>query len=238
MVFLLIVAVCVGLFLWSRRWRNDSADVNASESDSFLSEIAASKLKRDSSQAASAEALEDKLRKKYSGDLSIKERLIQFAKKQELDKALIELWNEVKYYPSRPSSVSNLLSVTDVKGSKSGSELSDDGERQVIEFGLDGRRYKIACTTKRKTDMMGESHYTAEIFLTEDDFEVFGVACAIEEGKWVDRMKSFAIRKFIKSGGWAEMLLRAGEMIKARQDEFRIKMKYHDAEKIKENFQE
>ena len=114
--------------------------------DPFLQQVASEKVRTDAAVAAARQQYELELEKRYSDDVKLKGRLTELARANGLDKALIVLWEEIRYYPAWSKrddwDKSNTLHLTDIRGS------SEDGpgrdrDTESVEFTHGTQRFRV-----------------------------------------------------------------------------------------------
>ena len=174
---------------------------------------------------------ESELETRFADDVKLKERLSQFAREHELDKALTSLWSEIRHYPAWSSRDDlgkwNKLNLTGIAGSK-------DGDVESVEFAHGDQRFKIA--EKQWYGMEGGSY--SDISLFEDSEEVFSVSCTIHGEYDTDVYRCNSVSAFKKRGNWARVLLEYYAYIQIERNKLSAKLKYFRADEIKSRFEE
>jgi hypothetical protein len=219
-----IAAVLVVLFVYfisTRAMRGSKASSDLS--DPFLDEISRTKHKVDQQVKTATEAHEYELDARFSKDLELKRQLSEFAKKQELDQALIALWEEIEHYPS----ASNRLGVTEVDRSK-------EEKRKTVVFSYSGHRYAISCT--ERDNFHGD--FYADFNLLEDGMEVFAILCSQHFSEYGTSYKFLDVKAFKKRGEWAKTLIHLRGLIQAEAKKRSAGHRYYGAEEIKKRFEE
>lgn len=129
---LLVIALCV--VYWYVRRAKSQPDVTESislssaqtrpEINQFLQQLVSDKAHIDEAAITAVQQHEQELEQRFIDDVKyvkLKEQLSQFARMNELDKGLIALWKEIKYYPTRSSQDDfdnwNKLNLTGIGGS-------------------------------------------------------------------------------------------------------------------------
>ena len=111
---LLVIALCV--VYWYVRRAKSQPDVTESislssaqtrpEINQFLQKLVSDKAHIDETAITAVQQHEQELEQRFIDDakyVKLKEQLSQFTRMNDLDKALIALWKEIKYYPTRSS---------------------------------------------------------------------------------------------------------------------------------------
>ena len=163
--------------------------------------------------------------------MKLKERLSQFARAHELDKALVALWEETKHYPAWSSRGDfdkwNKLHLTDIGG-------SSEKDTQSVEFTHGAQHYK---TTERTwSGLDGESY--ADLSFFEEGNEVFAIGCSLEHGEYGTSYRCLNISALKKRGNWAQVLLEYYGHIKIERNKSSANFKYFRADEIKSRFEE
>jgi len=68
--------------------------------DNLLEQVASKKTRTDAAIAAVSQQHEHELETRFADDVKLREQLSQFARANELDTALIALWEEIEHYPA------------------------------------------------------------------------------------------------------------------------------------------
>ena len=113
-----VIAVCVA-YWYARRAKSDSSsplkpdvtqpvspspEQTQPEIDPFLQQVVSDKAHIDEAIITAVQQHELELEQQFAGDVKhvkLKEQLSQFARMNELDEALIALWEEIECYPTR-----------------------------------------------------------------------------------------------------------------------------------------
>lgn len=133
-------------------------------------------------------------------------RLSEFAKKQELDQALMALWEEIKHYPARAKQKDgnrawNRLGVEKVGG-------SEDGQKTTVAFSYAAHQYAISSTVRdQKFFFPGDEELVTDFDLLEDGKEVFAISCSKEFDELETSNKCLSVNAFKRHGEWAKMLI-------------------------------
>ena len=204
---------------------------DSEEVEPFLHAVALEKERTDSAINVAQQQYERELETRFADDVKVKERLSKFARDNELDRALTDLWQEVRHYPAWSSrddfEKCNKLHLTGISGSK-------NGEIDFVEFAHGEQRFKV--TEKRWYGMEGESY--SDISFFEDSKEVFAVNCSIHDEYDVDVYRCHGVSAFKKRGNWARVLLEYYAQIQIERNQSSAKFKYFRAEEIKSRFEE
>jgi hypothetical protein len=133
-------------------------------------------------------------------------RLSEFAKKQELDQALMALWEEIKHYPARAKQKDgnrawNRLGVEKVGG-------SEEGQKITVAFSYAAHQYAISSTVRDpKFFFPGDEELVTDFDLLEDGKEVFAISCSKEFDEQEASNKCLSVNAFKRHGEWAKMLI-------------------------------
>ena len=197
--------------------------------DPFLRDVVAARQWADSEVEKAVHTHEETLDDQYSDDIKLKEQLAAFATEQKLDEALVDLWEELKYYPG-PDTQSGFdaerLKVTNVKGSRV-------NDRESIVFSYQAHRYVL---TSSQWGDVGDAY--RDFALHEDGNEVFGINCSLDKNSSPPRYSAYDIRAFKKRGHWARMLLDLHRHIRIKRDTRATDSRFHGADKIRDQFQQ
>jgi hypothetical protein len=108
--------------------------------DNLLQQVASEKTRTDAAIAAVSQQHEHELETRFADDVKLREQLSQFARANELDTALIVLWEEIEHYPAWSSREDfdkwNKLHLTDIAS-------SSEKDTKSVEFMYDGQRFKV-----------------------------------------------------------------------------------------------
>lgn len=198
--------------------------------EEFLEAIVSAKARADVEVESARRQHEADLRNRFEDDVRFKERLTKFAQENDLDDALVALWEEVHNYAAcaaaRKDQEWNRLRITDPVDS------STDRLRQV-QFTYDGHRF---CVTRK--DWSGEDGDSyADFALLEDGEEMFAISCSENIDEYLSTYTSNSVSAFKKKGSWGTTLLRFYAEIRKGRDK-RGNFRYFGAENIKNRFQE
>ena len=199
--------------------------------DPFLNAVAAKKARSDAVVAAATQEYKHELDGRFSEDLALKERLSKFARANELDKALIALWEEIRHYPAWSSREDfakwNKLQLTGVSG-----ETNNDF--RSVEFTHGSQTFKLS--ERSWSGMEAESY--ADFSLLENSDEVFAISCSSEYGNYGTDYNCLSISAFKKHGAWANVLLELHALIQIERNKTSAGFGYFRAEEIKSRFKE
>ena len=174
---------------------------------------------------------ERELEQRFAEDVKLKERLSQFARAHELDKALIAFWEEIQHYPAWSSRDDfekwNRLKLTGLGG-------SSEGDVKSVKFTRGVQRFKM--TERIWSGMEGESY--ADFAFFEDDDEVFAIGCSMDYGEYANSYRCFNISAFKKRGNWPAVLLEYYGQIQIEKNKSSADFKYFRADEIKSRFEE
>ncbi|MCK5435050.1 MAG: hypothetical protein KAI88_00320, partial [Nitrosomonadaceae bacterium] len=183
---LLVIALCV--VYWYVRRAKSQPDVTESislssaqtrpEINQFLQQLVSDKAHIDEAAITEVRQHEQELEQRFIDDakyVKLKEQLSQFTRMNELDKALIALWKEIKYYPTRSTSQDdfdnwNKLNLTGIGG-------SSEKDINSVEFIRGAQRFKVR---ERTRDEIG--NLNADLSFFEDGDEVFAINCLVDSG--------------------------------------------------------
>lgn len=201
------------------------------ETDPFLRAVTLEKERIDSAIVDAQNKHERELEISFSDDVKLKERLSNFAQEQQLDSALHDLWEEIRHYPSWPSSDDvnkwNKLHLARISVSK-------DGDNESVEFSHGGQRFKI---TERRWHGTKGARYS-DVSLFEDSEEVFAISRSIHDEYQGDAYSCDAISAFKKHGNWPQVLLGCYAKIQIERNKLANRLRYLGAEEIKSRFEE
>lgn len=244
-LYLLVLAACAAYWWYSRRARADkpaspqpplptpspTREQVKSELTPFLQEILVERTRTEEAIKAATLQHTRELEERFDSDLKTKERLSQFARENELDKALIALWDEIKYYPAWSSGDDfgkwNKLHLASICGS---SEQDTDS----VEFQHEGQIFKVSARTW--SGMEGQPY--ADLNFFEAGEEVFSVRCTVDYGEYETCYRCFDVSTFKKRGKWAKVLLELYCRIEIPRNKALVESKYFRADEIRSRFEE
>jgi len=199
--------------------------------DPFLQQIASKKARTDAAVSAALQQHEQELEERFADDVRLKGRLTQFARANELDKALVALWEEIEHYPAWSNRDDfdkwNKLHLSGISGSK-------EKDTESIEFVQGTQRFKL--TQRTWSGMEGESY--ADFSFFEDGDEVFAIECSVDYDEYGTSYRCFNVSAFKKRGNWAKVLLEYYGQIQIAKNKSSAEFKYFRADEIKSRFEE
>lgn len=202
------------------------------ETDPYLQKVASDKADIDMAVITAVQQYEDELEQRFANDaqqVKLMEHLSQFARVNELDEALITLWEEIKNYPEWSSQEDldkwNKLNLTGING-------TNEKDISSVEFMRGTQQFRIS-----RRIQSGVEEAIVGLSLFEDDNEVFAIDCLItssdEEAKHICQR----INTFKKRGNWARALLEYYGQIKIEKENSLNDVKYFCAAEIKSHFE-
>lgn len=201
------------------------------EIDPFLQQVASEKIRTDAAITVALQQHERELETRFADDVKLKERLSQFARVNELDKALIALWEEIEHYPAWSSRDDfdkwNKLHLTDIVG-------SSEKDTKSVEFMHGAQRFKVM---ERTWSGMEDDSY-ADFSFFEDGEEVFAIGCSVDYGEYGTSYRCHGISAFKKRGNWAKVLFECYGRIQIERNKSSSELKYFRADEIKSRFEE
>jgi len=201
------------------------------DSDPFLDALQAERLAAELGARDEASAHKKRIEAQVSDDEKLKARLAKFAKDNQLDTALAQLWDEMRNYPAWAKRDDwqqwNKLGIEN----PSEDELQDFRNR-AIHFSYRGTRY---CIHTRQWYGMDTAYM--DFVLMESDEEVFAICCEVvdDDMTWY---RPVDVKAFKKRGNWASMLVQlfAKKNLESEKDSANIRAKM--ASDIKQRFAE
>jgi hypothetical protein len=232
-LFILLICMLCGVYWYVRNHKksNNLLPLRAVE-DPYLEEVASFKAKIDKSVTTAVRQHEQELEQRYENDaahLHRKERLSQFARIADLDKALIVIWEEIEHYPiwlkRDDSDKWNKLSLEGINS-------SNKEDLYSVEFLYDSQQLKITEKTQSKT---GELNSILSLF--ENDIEVFAIECSINA---IDEKTNHICQQicaFKERGNWPKVLLKLYGQIRIEEGKSADEVKYFRANECKSSFE-
>lgn len=207
--------------------------------DPFIAELQSVKKNAAAELTQTVGNLKAELAQKFQEDIALKAKLTSFAKANELDKAVIAVWDEIKYYPSRNSKgdTENRLNMKELVEVKSEEKKPKIQQRQ-IQFTYGNEKYNLRTTEEDHQGFAGDDYTTCLFELFENEKLVFGVDCRVSIGEWVTSMSAKDFTCVIKAGNWAKMLVEAHYKLQTETAKYQEKNRFYGADKIKGNFEE
>lgn len=231
LLVLLISMLCVAYWYASNRIKHNNMPLRIG-GDPYLQEVISYKEKIDKTVVITVQQHEQELEQRYQSDaknLRLKERLSQFARATDLDKALIVIWEEIEHYPlwlkRDDSDKWNKLNLEGIIGSNKEDTYS-------VEFLYGSQQFKITEQTENE-----EGELSSSLFLFEDNVEVFAIECSIYA---IDKETNHICQQicaFKKRGGWAKMLLELYGRIRIEKAKAADGVKYLRANESKSHFE-
>lgn len=199
--------------------------------DPFQAEIAEAKHQSDLQVETTTQEYKRELETRFSNDVQLKEQLSKFARQQELDKALIAIWQKIEHYPDwsdrEDFSKWNKLELEEIGGSTAGKEKS-------VLFTYGGHRYAIS-----ERQWYGEAgDWYADFTLQENEAEVFAIGCSVSYDEYVTHYSCYSVNAFKKRGQWAKMLVALYGRIQIQENKTSAQYPYFKADEIKKRFEE
>jgi len=242
-----VIAVCVA-YWYARRAKSDNSlplkpDVTQPvspspeqaqpEIDPFLQQVVSDKAHIDEAVITAVQQHERELEQRFASDakhIKLKEQLSQFARMNELDEALIALWEEIEHYPTRSGEVDfdnwNKLNLIGIGG-------SSEGDTNSVEFMRGNQCFKV--TERTRSEMKG---LNVDLSFFEDGDEVFAIECLVNSGNEGVGHICQRISTFKKRGNWPKVLLEYYGQIKIEKGKSLNAVKYFCAAETKSHFEE
>ena len=233
LLILLISMLCVAYwYARNRIKRNNSLLPLQIDKDPYLQEIASFKAKIDKTVITTVRQHEQELEQRYKNDaehLQRKERLSQFARATDLDKALIVIWEEMEHYPlwlkRDDSDKWNKLNLQGINGSSMENMYS-------VEFLYNSQQFKITEKTQSETGEL-----SSILILFEDNIEVFAIECSINAIDEETNHICQQICAFKERGNWPKTLLDLYGRIRIEKGKSADEVKYFRANEFKSRFE-
>ena len=232
LLIMLISMFCIAYWYARSRIKRNSLLPLKVDGDPYLKEVASFKIKTDKNVTAAVRQHERELEQRYENDaehLQRKERLSQFARIAELDKALIVIWEEIEHYPlwlkRDDSDKWNKLNLQGINGSNKEDTYS-------VEFSYNSQQFKITEKTQSET---GELKSILTLF--EDNVEVFAIECSINAIDEETNHICQQICAFKERGNWPKILLELYGRIRIEKGKSADEMKYFRVNEFKSRFE-
>lgn len=199
--------------------------------DPNLEEIANAKVISEKKVDSMISENADRLAARFGDDLTLKERLSQFARKLSMDEALISVWDELRYYPSwtQDANFKNSMNVSDVFES-----LEDNGE--TVHFTFNGTLMSIWSRQCQSFAPDGTSFL--DLSLREAASEVFAILCIADHSSYGINYRCIEVLAFRKRGSWPERLFSLQGNKRLAKETAAEDRKYTNAPDIRERFEE
>ncbi len=232
LLILLISMLCVAYWYARNRIKHNSLLPLRIDGDPYLQEVASFKAKIDKTVTTTVRQHEQDLEQRYENDaenLKLKERLSQFARATDLDKALIIIWEEIEHYPlwlkRDDSDKWNKLNLQGINGSSKEDTYS-------VEFLYGSQQFKITEKTQSETGEL-----SSILFLFEDNIEVFAIECSINAIDEETNHICQQICAFKERGNWPKTLLELYSQIRIEKAKAADEVKYFRANEFKSRFE-
>jgi hypothetical protein len=232
LLILLICMFCVAYWYARNHKKSNNFLPLRVGGDPYLQEVASFKTKIDKSVTTAVRQHEQELEQRYENDaehLQLKERLSQFARVADLDKALIVIWEEIEHYPlwlkRDDSDKWNKLNLQGINSSNKEDTYS-------VEFLYNSQQLKITEKTQSKT---GELNSILSLF--ENNIEVFAIECSINA---IDEKTNYICQQicaFKERGSWPKILLELYGRIRIEEGKSADEVKYFRANEFKSRFE-
>lgn len=200
------------------------------DGDPFMAEVELDRARTDAAIESERRRYEQELETRYSDDLMLKKELSEFAQKNRLDVALIDLWEAIKHYPAWSERDDfeelNKLHLFDLNE-------YEDKDTKLVEFTLDGARFKVGFRSWYGAE--GDGY--ADFSFFEDGEEVFAIKCSGNYDGDFMHYSCFDVSAFRKRGTWATALLKCHQLIQIESERRSTEYKYYRADEIKSRFQ-
>ena len=213
-IALLLLYVCLAAFFGYRAWakragpseqpsgvetvRLANTPFAKPKEDPFLEAVAQENARAKAKAEAAKKALQQEMDAKLSADEKLKAKLAKFAKDNNLDTALTQVWEAVKHYGTWSKRedwhVWNRLQLEGVSG---GGNLDDCH----VEFTHNARNYRIE--QKRS---MGYDSAIIHLTFYENQEEVFSISCSLEDKYEMTYLRCYEVAAFKRKGNWASTL--------------------------------
>lgn len=232
LLILLISMLCVAYWYARNRIKRNNLLPLRIDGDPYLREIATFKAKIDKNVTSTVRQHEQELELRYENDaehLQRKERLSQFARAADLNKALIVIWEEIEHYPlwlkRDDSDKWNKLNLQGINGSSKEDTYS-------VEFLYNSQHFKITEKTQSET---GELNSVLSLF--ENNIEVFAIECSINAIDEETNHICQQICAFKERGSWPKTLLELYGQIRIEKGKSADEVKYFRANEFKSRFE-
>ena len=242
MGWLILLTFVIGLaFWWDRRSRvnppvpqsqPEQAPPIPHEPDPFLADVLRAKAEAEREAAAQLRQQENELNERHGEDLALKARLAKFAKDSGLDRALCQVWDATRNYPSWSRrddwSQWNKLNAQDIEGTDSLAETTS------LKLSFDGVRFEFQA---RMWSGFDSSSYV-DIALLEAGEEVFALTATVHYSEYMTTYSPSLIKALKRQGTWANQLVKLNAMLDAQTKLTTTQAKYRDADEIGMRFKE
>tara|TARA_Y100001936_G_scaffold254048_1_gene324057 strand:- start:8424 stop:9149 length:726 start_codon:yes stop_codon:yes gene_type:complete len=231
-LFSLIIIILFTYWYTKRHTSLNKMSLYQINKDPYLQEVSFFKAKIDGDVTTSIRNHEQELEQRYKNDaahLKRKERLSQFAKSIELDKALIVIWEEIEHYPLwLLRDDSDKWNKLNLQGISSTNKL----DTYTVEFIYNSKKFKISEKTQNETGGLNSI-----LFLFENNIEVFAIECEITAIDNETNHTCQQICAFKEKGDWPKILLELYGQIKIEKGKSENEVKYFRANEFKSRFE-
>jgi hypothetical protein len=197
--------------------------------EAFLEEIKEAKRAAEKQVKKEVDQHKAEMQARFGKDLKLKEQLTKFAKEQELDRALIDIYDECKNYPSwskRDDFASwNKLGITNPLGS----ELFEKNTQMSFEFNNQTWMFKAREWTGYQDSFL-------DLTFHEDGAEVFEVQYLQKYNEHGTKFLTTDVKAFQRKGNWAKTLTELEAKLEIARDKYLDSFRYGDAESIPKKF--
>lgn len=208
---------------------NKENHINQIPNDEFLSAIKKEAQTANKNIEETVTKYKKQLEHKYSDDIALAQKLSNFARKYQLDKALIAIYKAMKYY-NKESNCLNIINMEKKITKNNGNEITK------IYFNWNDNDYIISYYEKRS--LTPDGGMIAYFSLSEKNEEVFKIDSDIEHDEFGTEYRYSNISRFKKKGEWFKFILNSWEILKTADEKMRASWKYCNADTIKDNFSE
>ncbi len=176
------------------------------------------------------------LSQNFSADIKMKESLSNFAKEHFLDETVISIWHEIDRKPPDQSFLGANLNITNYGVS---SNVSEEGKIKKIGFDWNSMSYRIDLIEKERNFTVPSNGNSEEVEfkLFENNKEVFSFNATNLTDDYMGYYEARIITSFKTVGKWCELLFECRKVLEVEYQKRSEDWKYHNADKIKENFQ-
>ncbi|HCE92401.1 MAG: hypothetical protein A2Z90_15490 [Burkholderiales bacterium GWA2_64_37] len=202
------------------------------DTDAFLTGLAAERRSAEVEAREAANAYKQTVEARVSEDEKLKARLAGFAKENQLDVALAQLWDEMRNYPAWAKRDDwhkwNKLGIENPS-----EDDYEDPRKRVMHFLYEGTKYTIAT---RQWEGIEDSSYM-DFELLESGEEVFAISCEVvyDYATWY---RPVGVTAFKRRGNWGAMLVRLFAKMNLESEKSSADMRARMASDIKRRFAE
>lgn len=203
------------------------------DTDPFLDSVQSERLAADLDARNEGDAYKKAIEARVSDAEKLKARLAKFAKDNQLDTALAELWDEMQHYPSW-SKRDDWLQWNKLGIENPSEEELQEPTRKAMHFSYAGTQYTIV--TREWSGF--ESGSYQDFQLQENGEEVFAISCEVVHDDYVTWYRPFDVKAFKRRGNWASMLVRLLAKKKLESEKASADLRAQLASDIKHRFAE